>query len=151
MNVTDPYHITAVSLSILAVAIAGAFVVWGISGCGTPFLASIWDVLENPTSTSGGVAILVVAAMVAAGLCAIMAVRSHATLVNWTALYTILPMLVLGTSRPECNPVGSVATGVMMGFLCASTGWAHGWVSRSAGGTGGAAGTCRSSILCAAV
>ena len=123
---TDPYRALAVVLCILVAGIAGLLVVWHPTETSLASFSLPSRMGSIPTWAGG--AVIEFVAMGLAGLLSYFAARNHATIVNWTALAGGLTMVTVAASAPNCNPVGSITSGLMTAAVFAGVGWVRVWL-----------------------
>ena len=124
---TDPYRVLAVVLCTLVAGIAGILVVW--HPMETSIASFALPSRMGSIQTWAGVAVIEFVAMGLAGLLSYVAARNHAVIVNWTALAGGLIMVTLAASEPNCNPAGSITSGLMIAALFAGAGWVDVWLT----------------------
>ncbi len=131
---TDPYRALAVVLCTLVAAIAGLLVVWHPTETSpASFTLPSWI---GPIPTWAGVVVIEFVAMALVGSLSYFAARNHSAIVNWTALAGGTIMVTLAASAPNCNPVGSIASGLMIAAMFAGVGWAKVWLASNTSSTG---------------
>ena len=124
---TDPCRALAVVLCTLVAGIAGLLVVWHPTETSLASFALPSRMGSIPTWA--GVVIIEFVAMGLAGLLSYFAACNHAATVSWTALAGGLTMVTLAAAAPNCNPVGSIALGLMIASVFAGVGWVIVWLS----------------------
>lgn len=124
---TDPYRALALVLCTLVAAIAGLLVVWHPTE--TSLASFTLPSRMGSIPTWAGVVVIELVAMALVGSLSYFAARNHAALVNWTALAGGTIMVTLAASAPNCNPVGSIASGLMIAAIFAGVGWVKVWLA----------------------